>query len=228
MGVTSNAYGDFGKYYDYLGWDKFARNAAVRIRSFIKLQGGCYETVLDLACGTGELEKHLKDTGIRFTGVDASRVMLRVARKKCPGVRFILSDVAEVRIRQKFDLVLFLFDSANHMNSLSHLRRVFRNARRHLKPGGYFIFDILTESGLERWEHVDIRRGDDYTVIANGYYYPEKLVADIFIVPLCEKESSTNGFTRKWWGKLSLQPTFLTLFRTRDLRRYWPAPTTRQ
>jgi SAM-dependent methyltransferase len=187
MGVTRNAYGDFARYYDHLGWDRFARSAAIRLRSFIKLQGGKYETALDFACGTGELEKLLKDTGIRFTGVDASPGMLKEARKKCPGVRFILSDVGEVRLNRKFDLVLFLFDSANHMNSLSHLRRVFKNARRHLREGGYFIFDIITDSGLERWEHVDIRRGEDYTVITNGYYYPEKRSADIFIEAFVRK-----------------------------------------
>lgn len=201
MSPIRNAYGDFGKYYDHLGWDRFARNAAVRIRSFIKLQGGKYESALDFACGTGELEKQLKDTGIRFTGVDASPVMLKVARRKCPGVRFILSDVAEVRFKRKFDLVLFMFDSANHMKSLSHLRRVFRNARRHLKKGGYFIFDIITESGLENWEHVDIRRGDDYTVITNGYFYPEKLSADIFIEAFVKKGKLYERVYQKVVGK---------------------------
>jgi SAM-dependent methyltransferase len=201
MGMTRNAYGDFAKYYDYLGWDKFARNAAIRLRSFIKLQRGHYETVLDFACGTGELEKCLEDTGIRFTGVDASPGMLKVARRKCPGVRFIRSDVGEVRLKRKFDLVLFLFDSANHMNSLSHLKRVFRNARRHLKKGGYFIFDIITESGLEGWEHVNIRRGKDYTVIVNGYYYPEKSSADIFIEAFVKKGKLYDRVYQKVVGK---------------------------
>jgi SAM-dependent methyltransferase len=201
MTLIRNAYGDFARYYDYLGWDKFARSAATRLRSFIRLQGGKYGKALDFACGTGELEKLLKDTGIRFTGVDASPGMLKVARRKCPGVRFILSDVGQVRLKRKFDLVLFLFDSANHMNSLSHLRRVFKNAHRHLRPGGYFIFDILTESGLERWEHVDIRRGDDYTVIANGYYYPEKLVADIFIEAFVRRGKLYERVYQKVVGK---------------------------
>lgn len=201
MTVTRNAYGDFARYYDYLGWNKFARSAAIRLRSFIRLQGGRYEKALDFACGTGELERLLENTGISFTGVDASPSMLKEARKKCPRVRFILSDVASVRLREKFDLVLFLFDSANHMNSLSHLRRVFKNARRHLREGGYFIFDILTEPGLERWEHVDIRRGDDYTVIANGYYYPEKLVADIFIEAFVRKGKLYNRVYQKVTGR---------------------------
>ncbi|MEE9555082.1 MAG: class I SAM-dependent methyltransferase [candidate division Zixibacteria bacterium] len=180
MGIR-NAYGDFSRYYDYLGWNKFARSATVRIKSFIKLRGVKPDSILDLACGTGELSKGLGNSGIRFVGVDASAGMLKEARKKCPGVKFLRDDAASVRLNDRFDMVLFLFDSANHMNSLSHLKRVFKNARRHLNDDGYFIFDILTDIGLERWEHMDIRRTDNYTVISNGYYYPDDLSADIFI-----------------------------------------------
>lgn len=179
--TPSNAYGDFSRYYDYLGWNKFASMAANRIRAFIKLTGFKPATALDLACGTGELEHLLRNTGISFTGVDSSKGMLREARKKCRGVKFIAEDAAKVRLNRKFDMALLLFDSANHMLSLSHLRRVFKNARRHLRDGGYFIFDILTEPGLERWEHVDIRRDNDYFVISTGHYYPESLSADIII-----------------------------------------------
>lgn len=182
-----NAYGDFARYYDFLGWDKFAASAAVRLKAFFRLRCEKPKTVLDLACGTGELEKMLAGRGIRFTGVDASPEMLRMARRKCRGVRFVQSDVATVRLREKFDLVVFLFDSANHMNSLSHLLRVFKNARNHLKEGGYFIFDFLTESGLERWEHIDIRRKKDYTVMTNGFYYPDELKADAFIEAFVKK-----------------------------------------
>ncbi len=182
-----NAYGDFARYYDYLDWDRFAKNAAVRLKAFFRLRGEKPETILDFACGTGQLEKSLGGMGIRFTGVDASSEMLKMARRKCRGMRFVQSDVAAIRLGEKFDIVLFLFDSANHMNSLSHLLRVFKNARNHLREGGYFIFDILTATGLERWEHIDIRQKTDYTVITNGFYYPEELKADIFIEAFVKK-----------------------------------------
>ncbi len=182
-----NAYGGFARYYDYLGWDKFAKNAAVRLKAFFRLRREKPETILDFACGTGELERSLAGTGIKFTGVDASSEMLRMARRKCRGVKFLQGDVAAVRLGEKFDMVLLLFDSANHMNSLSHLLRVFKNARHHLREGGYFIFDFVTASGLERWERIDIRRKKDYTVITNGFYYPEELEADIFIEAFVKK-----------------------------------------
>ena len=200
-----NAYEDFSRYYDFLGWNAFARNAAVRLKSFFRLQRSKSDgsagpaTILDLACGTGELEKSLKSSGIRFTGIDSSPGMIRQARRKCPGTRFIVADAAGVRLERKFRMAILLFDSANHMRSLPHLKSVFRNVRRHLKPGGYFIFDFLTERGLEEWEHINIKRTGRYTLFSYGYYYPEKMLADIFIeafIRIPGKPGKSGGYHR--------------------------------
>jgi SAM-dependent methyltransferase len=176
-----NVYGDFSRYYDILGWNKFAGICAERLKAFFKLRGEKQETVLNLACGTGELEKLLKKTGIQFTGVDASAGMLREARKKCPEAKFVKADAADVRLNKKFDMVLFLFDSANHMYSLAHLSRVFKNARRHLKKGGYFIFDINTPIGLKGWEEIQVRRAKKHTVITTGTYDEGEMIAEVII-----------------------------------------------
>ena len=176
-----NAYGEFSRYYDMLGWDLFARDSAVRLKSFFKLRGERPKTILDLACGTGELEKSLRASGIIFTGVDSSPGMIRVAKSKVAGTKFLVGDAATVKLEERFDMVLLLFDSANHMPSLSHLVQVFKNAYRHLYPDGYFIFDFLTGQGLEEWEQINIRRTKKYTLFWYGHYYPEKMLADIFI-----------------------------------------------
>ncbi len=177
----TNVYGDFSKYYDLLGWNLFARISADRLKSFFKLRGETPGKVLDLACGTGELEKLLRGTGIEFTGVDASPGMLKEARKKCIGVKFIRADAADVRLEKKFDMVLFLFDSANHILTLAHLKRIFKNARRHLKKGGHFIFDINTPIGLKNWEETQIRREKNYTVIVTGTYDEKEMTAEAVI-----------------------------------------------
>jgi len=164
-----------------LGWKLFAGICAERLKAFFKLRGEKPETVLNIACGTGELERLLKKSGIKFTGVDASAGMLREARRKCPEARFVKADAADVRLNEKFDMVLFLFDSANHMYSLSHLTRVFKNVRRHLKKGGYFIFDINTAAGLKGWEELQVRRAGNYTVITSGVYHDEEMTAEVII-----------------------------------------------
>jgi ubiquinone/menaquinone biosynthesis C-methylase UbiE len=199
-----NVYGDFSRYYDMFGWNTFARLCADRLEAFFKLRGEKPETVLNLACGTGELEKSLKKTGVKFTGVDASAGMLREARKKCPGVKFVRADAAEVRLNRKFDMVLLLFDSANHMLSLSHLTKVFKNARRHLKKGCYFIFDINTEAGLSDWQEVRVIRGKNYTVLVSGVYDPEEMIAEVIIEGFIK-----NGRTYKRTVQLVTEKAYL-------------------
>jgi len=183
----SNAYGRFAEYYDLLGWNVFARNASIRLRSFFKLRRLKPEIILDLACGTGELEKQLRKTGIKFVGVDASPSMLQAARRKNSGVKFRLGDAAGIRLNRQFDMVLLLFDSANHMRSLKHLHRVFANARRHLKKDGFFIFDFISERGLEEWEQINIKRTRQYTLFYYGHYYHETMSSDIFIEAFIKK-----------------------------------------
>ncbi len=188
----TNIYGDFSQYYDLLGWNIFARNAATRLDAFFRLRGEVPETVLDLACGTGELEVRLQRHGIKFTGVDISPGMIRMARRKFGRGKFIVADAAKVRLGQKYELVLLLFDSANHMRSLAHLEATMKNARRHLKQGGYFIFDFLTEYGMDEWEQINIHRKHNFTLFWYGHYYPEKLMANVFIEAFIRQPKENN------------------------------------
>ncbi len=54
-----------------------------------------YETILDIGCGTGAFCDALAEEGYDVTGVDVSKNMLKVARRKTPGkpIRFIHADV---------------------------------------------------------------------------------------------------------------------------------------
>lgn len=178
---NSNVYGDFANYYDILGWSNFARFSAERLKSFVIFRGHGNETVLDLACGTGELEYILRRTKLQFTGVDLSRKMLTQARRKNKGVKFCHGDLANVRLNKKFDLVVCFFDSINHLSGISAIKKAFKTARMHLKQGGFFIFDMLSPEGLEKWEAIDIRKQPDYYVTINGHYYPETIRAEVTI-----------------------------------------------
>jgi len=179
--TDANVYGDFAGYYDLLGWNGFARFSAERLKNFVAFRGHGYETVLDLACGTGELEYILRRSKLQFTGVDLSWKMLSQARRKNKGVKFYHGDIVNVRLNKKYDLTVCFFDSINHLSGLSAIKKAFKTARAHLKPGGFFIFDMLSPEGLERWEAIDIRKQPDYYVIINGHYYPEKIKAEVTI-----------------------------------------------
>ncbi len=179
--MKTNVYGDFACYYDLLGWSRFSKICAQRLKNFVRFRGKGDETILDLACGTGELEYRLRKTKLRFVGVDMSRRMLKQARGKNKGVKFIHGDMTSVRLKRRFNIVVSFFDSVNHLGSIAALCKMFKTARIHLRERGFFIFDMLSPEGLAGWELVEIRRKPGYTLIINGFYFPERTLAEITI-----------------------------------------------
>ncbi len=196
--MKNQVYSEFAQYYDMLGWNKFAHICAERLKTFVRFRGSGNETVLDLACGTGELEYRLQRTNLKFTGVDLSWQMLSQARRKTDSVKYIHGDITSIRLNRKYDIVVCFFDSVNHLGGITAIKRLFKTARMHLNKGGYFIFDMLTPDGLADWESLDIRREKDYTVIMNGYYSPEKITAEIRIEGFIKTgKSSFKRFMQK-------------------------------
>lgn len=105
------------------------------------------DTLLELACGTGANLLELS----RFysvTGLDSSPAMLRLARKKLPGIEFHEQDMSSFQVGRKFDSVIIPYDSINHLRRFSDWIRTFRRAKRHLNAGGLLIFDVNTPRRL--------------------------------------------------------------------------------
>lgn len=107
------------------------------------------KTLLELACGTGAI---LKILGKYYdvAGLDLSSQMLAIARKKLPHVRFYRKDMVRFDLGTKFDVIICVFDSINHVLRFPDWQKIFRNVTRHLEPDGLFLFDINTEAKLGR------------------------------------------------------------------------------
>lgn len=105
-------------------------------------------TILDLACGTGEITKALSQQ-YELTGLDRSRAMLKIARRKNPGIVFVKGDMQNFRIDNKFDVVICLHNSINHLLELNQWRQTFETISRHLKKDGLLIFDSNPPSKMD-------------------------------------------------------------------------------
>ncbi len=111
---------------------------------------------LDLCCGAGSLLKHVCAAGYDAAGVDLSAAQLKHARANAPAARLKRADVRTVRLGRQFDVVTSMMDSLNYLTTTAGLLAAFRTARRHLAPGGVFIFDMNTHDGLRRhWNDRD-------------------------------------------------------------------------
>jgi SAM-dependent methyltransferase len=140
-------YEKFGRFYDAVMGDR-AESAALIHRLIQDHKPGA-KTLLELACGTGAVLQHLANH-YEVSGLDISPEMLSVARMKLPEAPLYQTSMVTFEIDKKFDVIICVFDSINHVLSFADWRRVFRQAARHLTEDGVFLFDINTERKLQR------------------------------------------------------------------------------
>jgi SAM-dependent methyltransferase len=126
---------------------------------------------LDLCCGAGSLLEYICSAGYSAVGLDASAAQLRHARENAPGARLVRGDVRELDLGREFDVVTCLYDSLNYLTRKGDLLRVFRRVRRHLGPGGLFVFDVNTVEGLEdQWNRTFTLRDRGYVLVVESTF----------------------------------------------------------
>jgi SAM-dependent methyltransferase len=141
------SYKKLDRFYDAAMGDRTAM--ASYIRRLIRQHKPKARTLLELACGTGTILKILAKS-YDVVGLDLSPQMLSLARKKLPHVHFYLKDMVSFDLGKKFDVIICVFDSINHVLKFADWQKIFRNAAQHLEQDGLFLFDINTEAKLER------------------------------------------------------------------------------
>jgi len=103
--------------------------------------------VLDLGCGTGHHAKLFANWGCEVVGVDASPVLLEIAKK---GIdpdsenqpRYIESDFLSVadKVEGPFDAILSLGNTLAHVQNVVEMASLLSSLHSLLKPGGVFVF----------------------------------------------------------------------------------------
>lgn len=127
--------------------------------------------VLDLACGTGQLAALLVERGFEVTGLDSSAGMLAIARSRVPGATFVLADARSFELPDRFDAVLSVFDSLDHILSIDGLRSAFERVRVALVPGGHFVFDLNTVEAVGAG-HSETLVGEDHVAVIRTDFDP--------------------------------------------------------
>jgi SAM-dependent methyltransferase len=146
-------YNKFSKYYDTVMGD---REEDIKcVFSLIENYVTKKDSVLDMCCGTGFFTKQLTDFKFK-TGVDKSKGMLQIAKKTVKNTKFVLSDMTRYKSKNKFDLVLCLFDSINHLTKKTDWVKFFSNSYSNLNDGGWLIFDINTVTKLEKFSKLGL------------------------------------------------------------------------
>jgi SAM-dependent methyltransferase len=140
---------DYAHCYDILYRAKdYAGEVDLVERLLAKHSAAGPKSILDLGCGTGNHALPLAQRGHRVTGVDRSPGMLAQARAKAAALPlehapvFIEGDVCRFDLGQHFDVALMMFMVLGYQFENADLVAALAGLRRHLAPGGLFVFDV--------------------------------------------------------------------------------------
>jgi SAM-dependent methyltransferase len=116
--------------------------------------GGNVGSVLDVGCGTARHLELMATAGVEVTGVDRSPGMVELAAERLAGfgsrARVVESDMATLELGRTYDAVTMMSWVIGYNVTDADLFATLAVVRRHLRPEGLLVFDVLDGSTLIR------------------------------------------------------------------------------
>ncbi|MEU4685496.1 class I SAM-dependent methyltransferase [Streptomyces xinghaiensis] len=99
---------------------------------------------LEFAIGTGRVAVPLAERGVPVTGIELSRPMVEQLRTKADesAVPVVVGDMATATAPGTYSLVYLVFNTISNLLTQDRQVACFRNAARHLTPGGRFVIEL--------------------------------------------------------------------------------------
>ena len=127
---------------------------------------------LEFGIGTGRVALPLRQRGIRVHGIDLSPAMVAQLRTRPGGsdIGATVGDFATTRVNGRFTLVYLLRNTITNLTSQREQVEAFRNAARHLAPGGRFVIENFKEGRMmQRALGADFIEGTTEDILAKGF-----------------------------------------------------------
>ena len=134
---------DVAAHYDTPGEGMFAPEVlGPALDRLVTLAGG--GRVLELAIGTGRVAVPLAERGVSVTGIELSAPMMARLREKADeaAIPVVMGDMATARAPGEYALVYLVFNTISNLLTQDEQVACFRNAARHLEPGGRFVIEL--------------------------------------------------------------------------------------
>ncbi|HHE32228.1 MAG TPA: class I SAM-dependent methyltransferase [Chlorobaculum parvum] len=111
-------------------------------------------SMLDIACGAGRHAVEFARSGLTVTANDLSAFLLNQARDLAKNeklqITFSRQDMRKVRFDRQFELVTQLFSSFGYFETDQEDRDILANVFSLLRPGGWYVLDLLNPDHLKR------------------------------------------------------------------------------
>ncbi|MBT2233658.1 class I SAM-dependent methyltransferase [Nonomuraea sp. NEAU-A123] len=131
-----------------LGEYPYLRAALSLFAELVRTGGG--GLVADVGCGPGHVTAHLQELGLDAFGIDLSPVMIDVARRDHPHLRFEVGSMTDLDLPDASVAALIAFWSLIHVPD-DAVPTAFGHFKRVLRPGGTLLlgFHVGDESRLK-------------------------------------------------------------------------------
>jgi SAM-dependent methyltransferase len=122
---------------------------------YVALARRCKGPVLEYGIGNGRVALPMARAGVSVMGVDLSQPMLeslQLLLQSSPKqvrarVRYRQGDMREVRLGERFPLVIAPFNCVLHLYTRPDMEAFLARVREHLAPAGRFVFDFSVPQG---------------------------------------------------------------------------------
>ena len=148
-----SAYEALAGVYDALTEDVGYRRRADYLEKLFQKSEIPVHTVLDLACGTGEMTAILTERGYELIASDASPDMLARAREKAAGLAgeppvFLHQTMTGLDLYGTVDAAVCCLDSLNYLTSPKDVQKAFQRLHLFIAPGASLF---LTSTAWRSW-----------------------------------------------------------------------------
>ena len=143
--ITSQAYSRMRLNDDHR-WARHAARETPQIVEYCRLEHG--QSVVDFGCGAGRHALDLARGGVRVTGVDyvgafVDKAESMARQQGVSGTRFVEADCREVKLEERFDAALCLYDVVGTYADREDNSRILANLADHLKPCGFALVSVM-------------------------------------------------------------------------------------
>jgi len=204
------SFADFAKsknYYNQLGFlfeEACSRNVHTEKEAqfLIDLTASKGENLkfLDIACGTGRHARILSSKGYEVTGIDGSKVLISYAKKKDKLTNYLISDMREFDIKDKFDCIYSIWDAYVYLSRTNDMNKFINKCYMHLKNDGLLILDARNFECEKREasDHLEEKNfySGDYKInliIQRNTYLEEKVHEGLFIYKIEDTKTKNTA-----------------------------------
>src|SRR4030095_14833049 len=96
------------------------RDEAGKVADCIKQLRPDAQSVLDVACGTGEHARFLS-VGYRVDGIDLNPAFVEIAKTKNPIGEYRVADMINFDLKKRYDVIICLFSSIGYVQTTENL-----------------------------------------------------------------------------------------------------------